>query len=260
MKLITGPCMMESLDLLRQTAQVAKEISEELAIEVIFKSSFDKANRSSIKTERGPGLEEGLKMMECIKKEFNLRVTTDVHTPEQIDSASSVIDILQIPAFLARQTDFYIRAGKNKVAISVKKGQFMAPWEMENAIAKYRDSGGENIWLIERGTTFGYGNLVVDFRGVDIIRSMGVPYIFDATHSVQLPAARGSRSGGQREFIPSLVRAAIAAGADGLFMEIHPCPQQAKSDKETQFPLSEIKDFIKKIKLLYDFVRDTQKL
>ena len=253
--LIAGPCVIEGLEMLKETAGELVKIKEKLDIEVFFKSSFDKANRTSISGFRGPGLEKGLEMLAEIKKEFGLKLLTDVHTPDQIKPCSQVIDLVQIPAFLARQTDFYIEAGKHQVALNVKKGQFMSPYDMEKAIAKFREGGGDEITITERGTFFGYGNLVVDFRSIDIIKKMGVKYTFDATHSVQLPSARGGQSGGQRQFIPTLAKAQIAAGADGLFMETHPNVSEAKSDKETQFPLQEISGFIEKIYRYHQFAQ-----
>ena len=254
--LIAGPCVIENMEMLRRTAGELADLTSRLGIDFIFKSSFDKANRSSIHGFRGPGLKKGLTMLSKIKSEFGVKLLTDVHTPDQIQACAEIIDLVQIPAFLARQTDFYSTAGKLKIPLNVKKGQFMAPQEMKTAIEKYRESGGEEIGVTERGTFFGYGNLVVDFRSIDIIRAMGVKYTFDATHSVQLPAGKGERSGGQREFIPTLVRGQIAAGADGLFMETHPDVGKAQSDKDTQFPLEEMKNFLPRVHRLYRFVRE----
>lgn len=253
--LIAGPCVIEGMEMLKETASELVNIKEKLNIEIFFKSSFDKANRTSINGFRGPGLEKGLNMLAKIKQEFGLKLLTDVHTPDQIKPCSEVIDLVQIPAFLARQTDFYVEAGKYGVALNVKKGQFMSPNEMERAIEKFKESNGEEITITERGTFFGYGNLVVDFRSIDIIKALGVKYTFDATHSVQLPAARNGHSGGKRQFIPTLVKAQMAAGADGLFMETHPNVDQAKSDKETQFPLKKLGVFIEKIYKYYQFSR-----
>ena len=245
MLLIGGPCMMEDLDMMRVVAEKMKKLTEKYNFFYIFKSSFDKANRTSVSSVRGPGLEEGLRMMEVIKKEFELPVLTDIHTPEQVKAVADVIDVAQLPAFLARQTDFYIEAAKVNLALNVKKGQFMSPYEMETAVTKYKESGGTDIAVTERGTFFGYGNLIVDFRSIQIIKeTTGVPYIFDATHSVQLPAARGQASGGQRQFIPMLINAQLAAGADGLFTELHPDVDNAKSDKETQWPLDKAEELV----------------
>ena len=254
--LIAGPCVIEDMDILKEIADELVQIKASLGIEVFFKSSFDKANRTSISSFRGPGLEKGLDMLSTIKKEYGLKILTDVHTPDQIKVCSEVIDLIQIPAFLARQTDFYIEAGKYKVALNVKKGQFMSPQDMERAITKFKDSGGVEITITERGTFFGYGNLVVDFRSLDIIKAMGVKYIFDATHSVLLPSVRDGVSGGQREFIPTLVKGQIAAGADGLFMETHPNVDKAKSDKETQFPLQKMRAFIETIYKYHLFAKE----
>ena len=254
--LIAGPCVIEDMDMLRETAAELVKIKENLNIEIFFKSSFDKANRTSIAGFRGPGLEKGLSMLAEIKKEFGLKLLTDVHTPSQIKFCSEIIDLVQIPALLARQTDFYLEAGRCQVALNVKKGQFMSPYDMEKAIAKFKESGGKEITITERGTFFGYGNLVVDFRSIDIIKALGVKYTFDATHSVQLPAAKNDSSGGERQFIPTLVKAQLAAGADGLFMETHPHVNVAKSDKETQFPLQDLAPFIEKIYQYHLFAKE----
>ncbi len=254
--LIAGPCVIEGMDMLKETAEELVKIKEKLNIEVFFKSSFDKANRTSIDSFRGPGLEKGLEMLAEIKKEFELKLLTDVHIPDQIKPCSEVIDLIQIPAFLARQTDFYLEAGRYQVSLNVKKGQFMSPYDMEKVINKFKESGGKEITITERGSFFGYGNLVVDFRSIDIIKAMGVKYTFDATHSVQLPSVRGGHSGGQRQFIPTLAKAQMAAGADGLFMETHPNIDEAKSDKETQFPLKEMSAFIEKMHNYYQFAKE----
>jgi len=256
LKLIAGPCVIEDMDILKTTADGLLGICQQLDIDLVFKSSYDKANRSSIKSYRGPGIDKGLKMLAEIKKEFSVKVLSDIHTPEQVSIANEVLDVLQIPAFLARQTDFYIEAGKLNCSINVKKGQFMSAYEMENAITKFKESGGSNISITERGTFFGYGNLVVDFRSIPIIKKFDVPYIFDATHSVQLPAARGGTSGGERQFIKTLTKGQIAAGADGIFMEVHPNVNNAKSDKETQMPLEETKEFLKEILDLFNFINN----
>lgn len=248
--------MAESAELLEQIAETMTELCEKLDIQYIFKASFDKANRSSIKTERGPGLEKGLSWLKDIAKKFKVPVTTDVHSPEQISKLADGIDLIQIPAFLARQTDFYIEAAKCKKAINVKKGQFMAPQEMAHAVTKFKESGGEFIAITERGSSFGYGNLVVDFRSLPIIQNMGVPYVFDATHSLQLPAARDGSSGGERAYLPVLLKAQIAAGCTNVFMEVHPNPAEAMSDKETQWPLSEAEALLKEVKALYDFIQN----
>lgn len=235
--LIAGPCVIESEALCFEIAEKMVETTKRLGIPYIFKASFDKANRSSIHSFRGVGLEKGLEILAKVKKKFGVPVISDVHTPEMIVDAAKVLDVVQIPAFLARQTDFFVEAGKAKVAVNIKKGQFMSPYEMKNAVEKYLQSGGTEAAVTERGTTFGYGNLVVDFRSIPIIQGEGMTYIFDATHSLQLPAARGTSSGGDRKYIPTLARAQVAAGANGIFMEVHPDPAKAMSDKETQWPL-----------------------
>ncbi len=255
--LIAGPCMLESRELGLTVAQKVKEISEKYQLPFIFKSSFDKANRSSIASERGPGLEKGLRWLQEIKKELNVPVLSDVHTPEMVNKCAEVLDVIQIPAFLARQTDFYIEAAKTQKAVNVKKGQFMSPYEMENVVNKFIQSGGnqQNITITERGSFFGYGNLVVDFRSIKIIKDLGVKYIYDATHSLQLPAARSSSSGGNREFLENLTLAQVAGGADGLFLETHPDVENALSDKETQYPLTKLEGLIKKITSLSKFTK-----
>lgn len=255
--LIAGPCVIENRDTVFKTAETLKELTEELKIPYTFKASFDKANRSSIKSFRGPGFDEGLKILDEVKKQFGIPVLSDVHTPEMIPACAEVLDVLQIPAFLARQTDFYIEAAKTGKMVNVKKGQFMSPYEMKQAVLKFKESGGEDIAVTERGTFFGYGNLVVDFRSIKIIKDLGVPYVYDATHSLQLPAGRGDSSGGQRDFIPSLAKAQIAAGADGIFMEIHPDPDGALCDRENQWPLSRTQSLLKDLKRIYETVRQS---
>ncbi len=245
--LIAGPCVIESEDLIFRIAEKMSEVTRRLGVPYIFKASFDKANRSSIHSFRGVGMEKGLAILQKVKDKFGLPVLSDVHTPEMIAGCAKVFDAVQITAFLARQTDFFVEAGRAKVAINVKKGQFMSPYEMKNAVEKYRESGGTEAAVTERGTTFGYGNLVVDFRSIPIIRGEDMTYIFDATHSVQLPAARGGSSGGDRRFIPALARAQVAAGANGIFMEVHPEPDKALSDKETQWPLHLAEDLLKEL-------------
>ena len=254
--LISGPCVIESYALVEEVCGKLKEIADKLNINFIFKASFDKANRSSINSFRGPGLEKGLEILQKIKSTFSVPVLSDIHTPEMIAEASQVLDILQIPAFLARQTDLYVEAAKNNCAINVKKGQFMAPQEMQNAIDKFREMSQEEIFITERGTFFGYGNLIVDFRSIKIIQNMGVPYIYDATHSLQLPAGEGTHTGGQREFLPSLATAQIAAGADGLFIEAHPNVDAALSDKHTQYPLDKMEELLSKLTKLYTFTKE----
>jgi len=253
--LIAGPCVIEDDEMMFKVADTIKRITKKLNIQYIFKASFDKANRSSISSYRGPGLDEGLKILEKVKIKFDLPILTDVHTPDMIGDIKNVVDIIQLPAFLSRQTDFYIQAGKHDVVLNIKKGQFMSPYEMKNAITKFKESGGKECSVTERGSFFGYGDLVVDFRSIPIIKSMGVKYIYDATHSLQKPAGKGTQSGGLREYIPALLKGQIAAGADGIFMEVHPCPQNALCDSDTQYPLEHLELLLKKIVDIYN-VRD----
>jgi 2-dehydro-3-deoxyphosphooctonate aldolase (KDO 8-P synthase) len=228
--LIAGPCVIESHELTLQIAERLAEIGTELSIPIIFKASFDKANRSSIHGFRGPGLDSGLRTLEAARQLSGLPLTTDVHEPHQAAAIAQVCDVLQIPAFLARQTDLIAAAAATGKPINVKKGQFMAPWDMKNVVQKAAECGNHNVLLAERGTTFGYGRLVNDMRAIPIMQQTGCPVVFDATHSVQLPSAEGDRSGGERHMIPYLARAAVAVGCDALFMEVHPTPDKAKSD------------------------------
>jgi 2-dehydro-3-deoxyphosphooctonate aldolase (KDO 8-P synthase) len=246
--LIAGPCVMESPDLVLKTAEALKRITEDLNIPLIFKSSYDKANRSSLSSFRGPGLQEGMKILEKVREEFALPLTSDIHKEAEIAAASEVLDLLQIPAFLCRQTDFLIQAARSGRAVNVKKGQFMAPWDMKNVVEKIRQAGNGQILITERGSSFGYNNLVADMRSLPIMRSLGVPVIFDGTHSVQLPGGEGTSSGGQREFVPSLTRAAVAAGVDGIFLEVHPNPDEALCDGPNMLALSSLPDLLKEVK------------
>jgi 2-dehydro-3-deoxyphosphooctonate aldolase (KDO 8-P synthase) len=250
--LIAGPCVIEAENLMFDTARKLKEMTAGLSIPLIFKSSYDKANRSSAKTFRGPGLTEGLKMLAKIKKEFDLPIVSDVHTAEEAEAAAEVLDILQIPAFLCRQTDLLIAAAKTGRIVNVKKGQFMAPWEMENAVEKIESAGNQKIILTERGASFGYNNLVSDMRSIPIMQRFGYPVVFDATHSVQLPGAAGKSSSGQREFVAPLARAAVAAGCDGLFMEVHPDPDRAPSDGPNMVPLKDLPGLLTQVKRIHD--------
>lgn len=240
MVLIAGPCVIESEKLILEVASELKKITKKLKIPFVFKSSYDKANRSSSKSFRGPGLKAGLKALALVKKKVGVPVLTDVHSPSEAEQAAEVADILQIPAFLCRQTDLLEAAAKTGRVINVKKGQFLAPWDMKNVVEKLEQAGTNNILLTERGTTFGYNNLVVDMRGLSVMKSFGYPIIYDATHSVQLPGGHGDKSGGQREFIWPLARAAAGLGVSGFFMEVHPNPDQALSDGPNSAPLSEI--------------------
>jgi 2-dehydro-3-deoxyphosphooctonate aldolase (KDO 8-P synthase) len=238
--LIAGPCVIESEKLCAQVATFLKKATAKLPITYIFKASFDKANRSSGASFRGPGIDEGLATLAKIRREFDLPVLTDVHSEEQVRAASEVVDVLQIPAFLCRQTDLIEAAAKSGKIVNIKKGQFLAPNDMAQVVKKAQGAGGEKIMATERGTTFGYNNLVADMRSIPIMKRFGCPVIFDATHSVQLPGGAGDRSGGQREFAPVLAKSAVAAGCDGLFIETHPDPEKALSDGPNMIPLREM--------------------
>ena len=243
---IAGPCVVESKEMLRETASELKKISEDLNFELFFKSSYKKANRTSASSFTGIGDEKALAYLADIREEFSVQVLTDVHTAEEAELAAKYVDVLQIPAFLCRQTELLRAAGLTGKKVNIKKGQFMAPEDMKKAAEKVRPDDKENIWLTERGTTFGYHDLVVDFRSLVSMRMLGYPVVYDATHSVQKPSA-GDQSGGAPEFIPALARAAAAVGIDGLFFETHPDPPKAKSDAATQLPLSQARNFLKDV-------------
>ena len=253
--LIAGPCVIENEKLCRQVAASLTKTCRELEIFLIFKASFDKANRTSGKAFRGPGIEAGLSTLAAIREEFGVPVLTDVHTEAQAARAGEVVDILQIPAFLCRQTDLIDAAVATGKIVNLKKGQFLSPAEMGRAAEKARLAGGRHLLLTERGTTFGYQNLVADMRSIPILRSFGFPVVFDATHSVQLPGGGGDKSAGQREFAPVLAKAALAAGADGLFIETHPRPDQALSDGPNMIPLKEMKSTLRALLRVYEAVR-----
>ena len=242
--LIGGPCALESEEMAQTVARTMQETCDRLGINYVFKASFDKANRTSLESYRGPGLVEGLATLAKIRRELSIPVISDIHDVSQVDAAAKVLDILQIPAFLCRQTDLLTAAAKTGKVVNVKKGQFVSPWDMQNAVNKMRGVGGKKIMLVERGACFGYNNLVVDMRSLPVLRSFNCPVIFDATHSVQLPGGAGSSSGGQREFISTLSKAAVAAGIDGLFMEIHPDPDQALCDGPNSMPLDKIEELL----------------
>ncbi|MBV9079771.1 MAG: 3-deoxy-8-phosphooctulonate synthase [Elusimicrobia bacterium] len=242
--LIAGPCAIESEALCLSLAAKLKKVAASRGVPYVFKSSYDKANRSSVKSFRGPGLRRGLEVLAEVKRKVGVPVLTDVHSVEEAIEAGRVVDILQIPAFLCRQTDLLLAAGNTGKIVNVKKGQFVSPWDMKNVIGKLESTGNRNILLTERGTTFGYNNLVVDMRGLEVMKSFGYPVIYDATHSVQLPGGRGDSSGGQREFVLPLARAATALGVAGLFMEVHPRPDQALSDGPNSARLSEMPRFL----------------
>jgi 2-dehydro-3-deoxyphosphooctonate aldolase (KDO 8-P synthase) len=242
--LIAGPCVIESETLAQDSAGRLKEMTEELAIPFIFKSSFDKANRSSLSGFRGPGLAEGLRILEGVRKRIGVPVLTDVHEDTPLAEAAAVVDVLQTPAFLCRQTNFIVAACSQGRPVNIKKGQFLAPWDMCRVVEKARSTGNQQLMVCERGVSFGYNNLVSDMRSLAVMRETGCPVVFDATHSVQLPGGRGDSSGGQREFVPVLARAAVAAGISGLFMETHPRPDQALSDGPNSWPLARMRDLL----------------
>lgn len=253
--IMAGPCAIESQEILNRTAEKLKEVTEKLGINYIFKSSFDKANRSSITSFRGPGLEKGLEMLAKVKSEFDLPIVTDIHNPDQAAVVAEVADVLQIPAFLCRQTDMLVAAAKTGKIINIKKGQFLAPEQMLPLIKKVEDSGNSNILVTDRGTSFGYNNLVVDFRGIQIMQQFNYPVVFDATHSVQLPGANGTSSGGDRRFVPLLAKSAMAAGANALFFEVHPDPDCAKCDGPNMIPLEKAETLFKQCKEIFELIR-----
>ena len=250
--LIAGPCVIESEQLVMDTAGGIAEITKSLGISYIFKSSFDKANRTSITSYRGPGIEKGLAVLQKVKDHFALPVLTDVHTEAQATEAGTVVDVLQIPAFLCRQTDLLIAAAQTGKVVNVKKGQFLSPIEMGNAVKKIEECGSRRVVLTERGSSFGYNNLVVDMRSFPIMRNFGYPVVFDATHSVQLPGGGGTKSSGQREFVEPLACAAAGAGVDGFFMEVHPNPDEALSDGPNMVPLRQLKSLLERVLRVWD--------
>lgn len=245
--LIAGPCVIESEIITWEIAEKLKRITEDLGVSFIFKASYDKANRSSIQSFRGPGLKKGLKILQKIKTDLDIPVLSDVHKEEEVEPGAEVLDILQIPAFLCRQTDLLIKAARTGKPVNIKKGQFMAPWDMKNAVNKLEESGNKNILLTERGVTFGYNNLVVDMRSLVLMRDFGYPIIFDSTHSLQQPGGQGTKSGGQREMIPDLARGAVAVGCDALFMEVHTDPDQALSDGPNMLKLDLLPELLEQL-------------
>jgi len=253
--LIAGPCVIESEALVLDVAGQLKEITNELKINFIFKSSFDKANRSSHESFRGPGIEKGLQILEKIKKQIGVPVLTDVHEDTPLHEVASVVDVLQTPAFLCRQTNFIQSVMKCGKPVNIKKGQFLAPWDMKHVVAKAKATGNDKVMVCERGVSFGYNNLVSDMRSLAIMRETNCPVVFDATHSVQLPGGQGSSSGGQREFVPVLARAAIAVGIAGLFMETHPNPDKALSDGPNNWPLSKMRELLVMLKRIDEVVK-----
>jgi 2-dehydro-3-deoxyphosphooctonate aldolase (KDO 8-P synthase) len=251
--LIAGPCAIEDESLTLRIAEGLKEITQDLGCELVFKASYDKANRTSVTSFRGLGVDRGLRILERVKTEFEVPVVSDIHDVSQISAAADVLDILQIPAFLCRQTDLLVAAGNSGKVINVKKGQFLAPWDMEHGVKKITSTGNENILLTERGATFGYNNLVTDMRSLVIMRELGYPVVFDATHSVQLPGGAGGSSSGQREYVGALSRAAAATGIDGLFWEVHENPEKALCDGANSLPLGQVKSLLKQI-LAFDAI------
>ena len=246
--LIAGPCVVESMELQIETAGKLKEITAELGIPFIFKSSFDKANRTSLNSFRGPGMEEGLKVLAEVKRQLDVPLLTDVHEYTPMDEVASVVDVLQTPAFLVRQTDFITKVCNAGKPVNIKKGQFLSPWDMKPVVEKAKATGNPNIMVCERGASFGYNNLVSDMRSLSVMRDTGCPVVFDATHSVQLPGGQGSSSGGQREFVPVLSRAAMAVGISGIFMETHPDPAKALSDGPNAWPLAKMRGLLETLK------------
>ena len=254
--LIAGPCVIESAAATLEIARTLQDYARELALPLIFKASFDKANRTSLSSYRGPGLEKGLEILARVKAEIGLPVLSDVHEVAQVAPAAEVLDVLQIPAFLCRQTDLLVAAARTGKVVNIKKGQFLAPWDMQPVVEKVRAAGNDRIILTERGASFGYNNLVVDFRSLPLMRDLGCPVVLDVTHSVQLPGGQGTCSGGQREFIAPLARAAVAVGVDGLFMEVHPDPAQALCDGPNSLPLDEVPALWRELKALHEFRRE----
>ncbi|PID67194.1 MAG: 3-deoxy-8-phosphooctulonate synthase [Fusobacteriales bacterium] len=253
--LIAGPCAMESQEIMEEVAGKIKETCERLEIDYIFKSSFDKANRSSIHSYRGPGLEEGMKMLKKIKDKFNLPVITDVHEPWQCEKVAEVADMLQIPAFLCRQTDLLVAAAKTGKVVNIKKGQFLAPWDMKNVVTKMEEAGTKNILLCERGSMFGYNNMVVDMRGLLEMRKFNYPIVFDVTHSVQRPGGLGTSTAGDRQYVYPLLRAGMAVGVDAIFAEVHPDPEVAKSDGTNMLYLKDLEEVLKTAIKIDDIVK-----
>ncbi|WP_150468087.1 3-deoxy-8-phosphooctulonate synthase [Francisella sp. SYW-9] len=258
--LMSGPCVIESEQMAMDTAGYLKEVTNDLGINFVYKSSFDKANRSSINSFRGLGVDKGLEILSKVKKAYNVPVVTDVHEDTPFAEVAEVVDVLQTPAFLCRQTNFILDVCKQGRPVNIKKGQFLAPWDMQHVVAKAKTTGNEQIMVCERGASFGYNNLISDMRSLEIMKDTGCPVVFDATHSVQLPGGQGSSSGGQREFVPVLSKAAMAVGIDGLFMETHPKPDEAKSDGPNSFPMYKIKEFLSLLQELDNLIKNQPKI
>lgn len=255
--LIAGPCVIENEQMSMQTAEELKSICEKLSIHLIYKSSFDKANRSSHESFRGPGIEKGLKILQKVKTEIGVPVLTDVHEDTPIDEVADVVSVMQTPAFLCRQTGFIQKVASAGIPVNIKKGQFMAPWDMEHVLSKARAVGNDQIMLCERGASFGYNNLVSDMRSLAVMSKFGAPVVFDATHSVQLPGGEGTSSGGQREMVPVLAKAAVAVGVQGLFMETHPDPDKALSDGPNSWPLADMYELLSLLKQIDQVVKSS---
>lgn len=253
--IIAGPCVIETEEIVFQTAERLKQICSRAGLPLVFKSSYDKANRSSIDSYRGPGMEKGLRILSDVRSRFDIPVISDVHSVKEVRPAAEALDALQIPAFLCRQTDLILSASKTGKPVNIKKGQFLAPWDVKNIIDKFSSGGNLNLLITERGSSFGYNNLVVDFRGLPIMRALGFPVIFDVTHSVQLPGGQGSSSGGQREFAEPLARAAVAVGVDGLFLEVHPEPKKALCDGPNMIRLDKVERLLNTIKAIDNVVK-----
>lgn len=248
--LIAGPCVIESHEHAVKMAREIAVVAKRVGMPFVFKASFDKANRTSAQAYRGPGMEKGLETLAAIKQDVGVPVLTDIHEPDQAEPAARLCDVLQIPAFLCRQTDLLVAAGRTGAVVNVKKGQFVSPWEMQHALDKVRDAGNQRVFLTERGTSFGYQNLIVDMRSLQVMRGFGVPVVFDVTHSLQLPGGQGSASGGRREFGETLARAAVGAGIDGLFIEVHDNPDAALSDAATQWPLRKLEALLEQVQAI----------
>jgi len=254
--LISGPCVIENKELTLKVARFLKGLAQRLKIPIIFKSSYDKANRTSIESFRGPGLNEGLEILKEVKNTMGLPILSDIHQVSEIGKAAEILDIIQIPAFLSRQTDLILEAARTRLPINIKKGQFLSPWDIEQVVLKAVSGGNSSILLTERGTSFGYNNLIVDMRSLSVMKNFGYPVVFDATHGVQLPGGRGKSSGGQRQFVAPLARAAVAAGADGVFLEIHPDPDSALSDGPNSLSFEQVEPLLNTLKKIHRLVRE----
>ena len=254
---IAGPCVIESRDSALRHAGILKEIADRVGVPLIYKSSYDKANRTSLQSYRGPGLEKGLKILADVKRQLGLPILTDVHEEDQVAAVKEVADVLQIPAFLCRQTDFVVAVARSQRVVNVKKGQFLSPWDMRNVVEKIVSTGNEQVMVTERGVSFGYNNLISDMRSLVVMRELGYPVVFDATHSLQLPGGLGKASGGQREFIAALARAAVAVEVDALFMEVHEDPERALSDGPNSLPLKEVEALLRTVKEIDQIVKES---